>query len=57
MGKSLVILMTVEDMMKSMSMLDYFKSWVGFKHKEMRRGTFNGKHIVPSGQKEKGFGR
>lgn len=46
-GKSLVTLMTPEDMMKRMAMLDHFKHRVGFEHRKMRRATFNGKHIVP----------
>lgn len=46
-GKSLVILMTPEDMMRRMAMLDHFKHRVGFEHRKMRRATFNGKHIVP----------
>lgn len=46
-GKSLVILMTPQDMMKRMALLDHFKHRVGFEHRRMRRATFNGKHIVP----------
>lgn len=56
-GKSLVVLMTLEDMMKRMAMLDHFKSRVGFEHLKMRRATFNGKHIVPPNQKKKIFWR
>lgn len=56
-GKSLVILMTPEDMMKRMAMLDHFKSRVGFEHLKMRRATFNGKHIIPPNQKKKIFWR
>lgn len=56
-GKSLVVLMTPEDMMKRMAMLDHFKSRVGFEHLKMRRATFNGKHIVPPNQKKKIFWR
>lgn len=56
-GKSLVVLMTPEDMMKRMAMLDHFKGRVGFEHLEMRRATFNGKHIVPPKQKKKIFWR
>jgi len=51
-GKSLVVLRTADDMMKRMAMLDHFKERVGFKHREMRRATFNGKHIVPPSQKK-----
>ncbi len=56
-GKSLVVLRTPEDMMKRMAMLDHFKERVGFQHLKMRRATFNGKHIVPPGQKKKVFWR
>lgn len=56
-GKSLVVLMTPEDMMKRMAMLDHFKSRVGFEHLKMKRATFNGKHIVPPQQKKKEFWR
>lgn len=56
-GKSLVVLRTHEDMMKRMAMLDHFKERVGFAHRVMRRATFNGKHIVPPGQKKKVFWR
>ena len=38
-------------------MLDHFKSRVGFEHLKMKRATFNGKHIVPPGQKKKIFWR
>jgi phenylacetate-CoA ligase len=56
-GKSLVVLNTREDSMKRMAMLDHFKARVGFIHRKMRRATFNGKHIVPPGQKKKVFWR
>lgn len=56
-GKSLVVLMTPDDMMKRMAMLDHFKSRVGFEHLKMRRATFNGKHIVPPNQKKKVYWR
>lgn len=56
-GKSLVVLMTPEDMMKRMAVLDHFKSRVGFEHLKMRRATFNGKHIIPPQQKKKKFWR
>lgn len=46
-GKSLVVRATPEDMMRRMAMLDHFKARVGFEHRQMRRATFNGKHIVP----------
>ncbi len=56
-GKSLVVLMTREDMMKRMATLDHFKSKVGFENLKMRRATFNGKHIVPQNQRCKIFWR
>ena len=56
-GKSLVVLMTPEDMMKRMAMLDHFKSRVGFEHLKMKRATFNGKHIVAPNQRKKIFWR
>lgn len=56
-GTSLVIRSTVEDSMHRMAMLDHFKSRVGFEHRKMKRATFNGKHIVPPGQKKKVFWR
>lgn len=56
-GKSLVVLMTPDDMMKRMAMLDYFKSRVGFEHLKMKRATFNGKHIVPPNQKKRVYWR
>ena len=56
-GKSLVVLMTRDDMMKRMAMLDHFKARVGFEHRKMRRATFSGKHIVPPGQNRSVFWR
>lgn len=56
-GKSLVVFNTREDSMKRMAMLDHFKSRVGFIHRQMKRATFNGKHIVPPNQKAKVFWR
>ena len=56
-GKSLVVISTVEDLMKRMAMLDHFKSRVGFEHRLMSRATFNGKHIVPPKQNKKVFWR
>lgn len=49
-GKSLVVLMTADDKKKRMAILDHFKHRVGFEHREMRRATFSGKHIVPPGR-------
>lgn len=56
-GKSLVVLMTRDDMMKRMAMLDHFKARVGFEHRQMRRATFSGKHIVPPSQDRPVFWR
>ncbi len=56
-GKSLVVRHRVEDSMRRMATLDHFKSRVGFEHLKMKRATFNGKHIVPPGQKSKVFWR
>lgn len=56
-GKSLVVRHRIEDSMRRMATLDHFKSRVGFEHREMKRATFNGKHIVPPGQKSKVFWR
>lgn len=56
-GKSLTVLTTPEDMMKRMAMLDHFKERVGFKALEMKRATFNGKHIIPKRQTAKNFWR
>lgn len=56
-GKSLVILMTPQDMMKRMAVLDHFKHRVGFEHRKMRRASFNGKHIVPPDSRKKTFWR
>lgn len=56
-GKSLIILMEKDNMMKRMAILDHFKKRVGFEHLKMKRATFNGKHIVPPKQKQKLFWR
>lgn len=56
-GKSLVVRIRAEDSMRRMATLDHFKSRVGFEHRKMRRATFNGKHIVPPGQKGKVYWR
>ena len=52
-GKSLVVLFTPEDNMKTMAMIDHFKSRVGFEHRAMKRATFNGKQIVHPLQRQK----
>jgi phenylacetate-CoA ligase len=54
-GKSLSILRTEQDLMQRMAMLDHFKARLGYEHLKMTRATFNGKHIVPAGQKKKCF--
>ncbi len=56
-GKSLVVRLCAEDLMRRMATLDHFKSRVGFEHLRMKRATFNGKHIIPPGQKAKVFWR
>lgn len=56
-GKSLVVRSIPEDTMKRMATLDHFKARVGFEHRKMRRATFNGKHIIPPGQKKPVFWR
>lgn len=56
-GKSLVVRARAEDSMRRMATLDHFKARVGFEHRKMRRATFNGKHIIPPGQKAKVFWR
>lgn len=56
-GKSLTILYCEEDLQKRMATLDFFKLKHGFKNNEMKRATFNGKHIVPPNQTKKIFWR
>lgn len=56
-GKSLSFQVSRADLTQRMAMLDHFKSRVGYEHFQMRRATFNGKHIVPPNQKEKVFWR
>ena len=56
-GKSLEVLMTEEDMMKRMAMLDHFKSRVGFQNLKMKRASFTGKHLVPPKQIKQKFWR
>lgn len=48
-GKSLTVRIAPQDSMRRMAMLDHFKSRVGFEHRQMRRATFSGKHVVPPG--------
>ena len=56
-GKSLVVRYTKDDTRQRMALLDSFKSRVGFENLKMKRATFNGKHIVPPGQKKKVYWR
>lgn len=56
-GKSLIVRHRAEDTMRRMATLDHFKARVGFEHRQMKRATFNGKHIVPPGQKSRVFWR
>lgn len=56
-GKSLSFSVARDDLMERMAILDHFKARVGFEHLKMKRATFNGKHIVPPGQKKKIFWR
>ena len=56
-GKSLSVVFFKDDYMQRMAMLDHFKARVGFENLKMKRATFNGKHIVPAGQKRKIFWR
>lgn len=56
-GKSLVVKMTLEDYQKRMAYLDWFKSMYGFTMTKDRHARFNGKDIVPRGQKSKIFWR
>lgn len=50
-GKSLTIRSTRSDSNVCMAVLDHFKSRMGFENLKMKRATFNGKHIIPPGQK------
>lgn len=56
-GKSLVVKMTKEDWQKRMAYLDWFKSLYGFTMTKDRHARFNGKPIIPLGQKSKVFWR
>ena len=56
-GKSLVVKVTIEDLQKRMAYLDWFKSLYGFTMTKDRHARFNGKDIIPLGQKEKVFWR
>ena len=56
-GKSLVVKVTLEDRQKRMAYLDWFKSLYGFAMTKDRHARFNGKDIIPLGQKSKIFWR
>lgn len=56
-GKSLVVKVTIEDLQKRMAYLDWFKSLYGFTMTKDRHARFNGKDIIPLGQKVKVFWR
>ena len=56
-GKSLVVKMTIEDGQKRMAYLDWFKSLYGFTMTKDRHARFNGKDIIPLGQKSKVYWR
>lgn len=56
-GKSLVVRATVKDVNTRMAVLDHFKARVGFENLEMKKATFNGKHIIPPNQKRHIFWR
>ncbi len=50
-GKSLTVRMVPGDIQMRMAVLDNFKARVGFENLKMTRATFNGRHIVPPGQR------
>lgn len=56
-GKSLIVRALPEDDEIRMAVLDHYKSRLGFENTKMRRATFNGKHIVPPGQKRRVYWR
>lgn len=56
-GKSLVVKSTIEDDQKRMAYLDWFKSMYGFTMTKDRHARFNGKNIIPYGQKSKIYWR
>ena len=51
-GKSLTVRSTRTDEQIRMAVLDHFKSRIGFENLKMKQATFNGKHIIPPGQKK-----
>lgn len=56
-GKSLTVRLKNSDGKIRMAILDHFKSRCGFENLKMRRATFNGKHIIPPGQKRRVYWR
>ena len=56
-GKSLVVKMLDEDTQRRMAYLDWFKSLYGFTMGKDKHARFNGKNIIPAGQREKVFWR
>ena len=56
-GKSLVVRSFDEDGQKRMAYLDWFKSMYGFTMTKDKHARFNGKDIIPLGQKSKVFWR
>lgn len=56
-GKSLVVKSTIEDWQRRMAYLDWFKSMYGFVMTKDKHARFNGKDIIPLGQKSKIFWR
>lgn len=56
-GKSLTVYSTPEDGQKRMAYLEWFKSLYGFDILKHKNARFNGKNIIPLGQKAKVFWR
>ena len=56
-GISLKVIISKDDMMHRMAMLDHFKSRLGFENRRMKRASFTSRHIIPPGQHEKKFWR
>ena len=56
-GKSLVVKVVLKDVQLRMAYLDWFKSMYGFTMTKDRHARFNGKDIIPLGQKAKVFWR
>lgn len=56
-GKSLTVYFTPEDGKKRMAYLEWFKGLYGFNILEHKNARFNGKNIIPLGQKAKVFWR